>query len=664
MKKVITLLLAFVLVFSVFVVGCKNDDSTWYYNECAYEDGKTSSTINESLFYRNQYDYNESAVGADPAVIRITDTEDPNYGKFVMTVTTGAFSISAYISDDLVNWEQLGTIMTADDDGTGEKAYVLFQDIWASEMVYDETDGKYYLYFSAIPKNNPSITGYVNNNAQNTTNTYFGYTYFHIPFVAVSDSYAGPFELVDHYDTYKYADGTAMMDDSGKVVEKAASAPIEHAEIKDNAQGYAYFLRYSTFDPYSIWEAVKNSSDPYVREIVDYEPIPLMRTLDFHPFTAENGDRYLYFVCGKDGRYSSINDIFIMGIKMNTWTEPDYSSISRLTRYGYYEMDDYEDLNAEKSPMESTDAQVNEAPWMTERNGKYYLTYSVNRFSTRAYKVVQAVADSPLGPYRKLTPEEGGTLIGSDDVDDISGPGHHAIVDVAGEYYIVYHSHVDPLLGGSHRYPSMNKIEWITIKDKFGNDLDVMYTNGPSNTTVQPLPSFASGYENVAYKATVSATNLLSSSKASYLTDGYFDIYTGQNMPFMNTYVRSAEFKGETTITMTFTEAQTVRAIMIYNSVWIENAFYDVESIEFESVADGKTTTKTIKNLAFDWKANSSNMMSMRTLGSAIAEFDEISVNKIKIVVKPATVEQIILHDKYADAVLSINEIVVLGKVK
>ena len=208
---------------------------------------------------------------------------------------------------------------------------------------------------------------------------------------------------------------------------------------------------------------------------------------------------------------------------MNSWTEPDYSTLSRLTRYGYYEVDDIDD-GSDGATYEKQDANINEGAWMTEHNGKYYLTFSANGYGTTYYKVIQAISDSPLGPFRKLTENEGGVLLGADSIDTISGPGHHALVEVGNEMYIVYHKHDDPLTGGNARHIAMNKVRWITIKDKNGNDLDVMYTNGPTDSTVQLLPDFATGYTNVASKAKVTATKLLKESKADYLTDGYIPI--------------------------------------------------------------------------------------------------------------------------------------------
>jgi arabinan endo-1,5-alpha-L-arabinosidase len=48
------------------------------------------------------------------------------------------------------------------------------------------------------------------------------------------------------------------------------------------------------------------------------------------------------------------------------------------------------------------EAHLIEGPWLTEKDGRFYLFYSGNDFSTREYGIGVAIADDPLGPYRKV----------------------------------------------------------------------------------------------------------------------------------------------------------------------------------------------------------------------------------------------------------------------
>lgn len=76
-----------------------------------------------------------------------------------------------------------------------------------------------------------------------------------------------------------------------------------------------------------------------------------------------------------------------------------------------------------------------EGVWVTERGGKYYMFYAGNDFSTPEYGIGVAVADSPLGPYRKMD----GPLLRS--TADWSGPGHPSVADGPdGEPWLFLHA--------------------------------------------------------------------------------------------------------------------------------------------------------------------------------------------------------------------------------
>ena len=62
-----------------------------------------------------------------------------------------------------------------------------------------------------------------------------------------------------------------------------------------------------------------------------------------------------------------------------------------------------------------------EGPWVTKQNGRYWMSYAGNDFGTPAYGIGVAVADHPLGPYRK----QGAPLLKS--TPRWWGPGHASI---------------------------------------------------------------------------------------------------------------------------------------------------------------------------------------------------------------------------------------------
>jgi hypothetical protein len=77
-----------------------------------------------------------------------------------------------------------------------------------------------------------------------------------------------------------------------------------------------------------------------------------------------------------------------------------------------------------------------EGVWVTERRGKYYMFYAGNDFSTARYGIGVAVADAPLGPYRKAAD---GPLLRS--TAEWSGPGHPSVADGPdGEPWLFLHA--------------------------------------------------------------------------------------------------------------------------------------------------------------------------------------------------------------------------------
>jgi beta-xylosidase len=76
-----------------------------------------------------------------------------------------------------------------------------------------------------------------------------------------------------------------------------------------------------------------------------------------------------------------------------------------------------------------------EGPFMFKRNGKYYFMWSEGGWTGPDYSVAYAIADSPLGPFKRVDKIlEQNEKIGR-------GAGHHSVIKHPGkeEYYIVYH---------------------------------------------------------------------------------------------------------------------------------------------------------------------------------------------------------------------------------
>ncbi|HYG09654.1 MAG TPA: family 43 glycosylhydrolase [Pyrinomonadaceae bacterium] len=81
------------------------------------------------------------------------------------------------------------------------------------------------------------------------------------------------------------------------------------------------------------------------------------------------------------------------------------------------------------------EAHLIEGMWVAEHQGRYYLFYAGNDFSTAEYGIGVAIADSPLGPYRKM-PEP---LLRS--TNEWAGPGHPSItIGLDGEFLLFFHA--------------------------------------------------------------------------------------------------------------------------------------------------------------------------------------------------------------------------------
>ncbi|MGV8095031.1 MAG: glycoside hydrolase family 43 protein [Mangrovibacterium sp.] len=83
-----------------------------------------------------------------------------------------------------------------------------------------------------------------------------------------------------------------------------------------------------------------------------------------------------------------------------------------------------------------------EGPFFFIRDGKYYFMWSEGNWGDASYKVAYAIADSPFGPFKRLS-----TIL-EQDPKIATGAGHHSVLNIPGtdDWYIVYHRR--PLVNG------------------------------------------------------------------------------------------------------------------------------------------------------------------------------------------------------------------------
>lgn len=95
-----------------------------------------------------------------------------------------------------------------------------------------------------------------------------------------------------------------------------------------------------------------------------------------------------------------------------------------------------------------------EGPFMFKRNGKYYFMWSEGGWTGPDYSVAYAIADSPLGPFKR----EGKIL--QQDMSIATGAGHHSVIKnpETDEYYIVYHRRPLTETDGNSRVTCIDKM--------------------------------------------------------------------------------------------------------------------------------------------------------------------------------------------------------------
>ena len=527
-------------------------------------------------------------------------------GYYYLYSTGATNAFSAYRTKNFTTWESVGQVLTGEE---GWSAY------WAPEVVAEENvDGglTYYLFYSAMPSELAASEEKV-------------------MFVATSSSPAGPFEMVDFTD-------------------KESSGGNTHTNEGDNS-----YARYALFDYEALNKALNEACG------TDFAVSELPSLIDAHPFVTSDGERYIYFSL-EDPRG-------IVGMKMNNWYSIDYSTVTLLTRVGYYSIEDYEKEQAgeyvEKNEYELIGAEVNEGPEVIEHDGKYYLTFSVNGFYDASYSVMQSVGDSPLGPFTKLKDDQNGLFLSADLGSNAmaSGTGHHSFFTVGDKLYICYHRHniVGSIDGG--RGICVDEVKWVETEDENGETLDVLYANGPT-VTVQPRFDTEAEYVNIAEEGTVTLVSgtLENGSSASYLNDGLLSYNVSVSQEFLDAYVHEATSATDATYEITFSETREVRGFMVYGSKFMDRYFSSVRDVEIVAVENGTERTYYIEELPIDDScvvynedelALGNYVIENVVYGSGVyAEFNAINVKSIRFTVTcPEGQERI-----------GVSEIAVLGK--
>lgn len=457
-----------------------------------------------------------------------------------------------------------------------------FNSLFAPEVLYD--DGIYYMFYSA------------ENVLENDRNFIS---------VAVSTTPYGPFENVD---------GRVNLD--GKTLSKG-EAVYDFSKILPGREGI----------------------DNHV--------------IDAHPFIdPATGDKYLYFACHQIwNKPVAYQEIF--GVKMKDWFTPDYSTLTQLTSIFNTTVGDYSEEMSNSAIQfgninegQDEGATVNEAPFMYYHNGTYYLTYSVYPFFSPNYQVRQAVATYPLGEFTKVSVDDGGALLYTENNwKNLQSAGHHCFIRCGDKLMIAYHTFIDRKSLAEGRALAVDEIKFV----ENDNGQLVMYTNGPTYS-YQPLPAEVSGYKNLATLATVTASHTAEHSDVKYLTDGLFRAH---KYGFIKEYQTEKVDKAtETVINFKFDDWVNVRSLMLYNSLSYNLSVSHINSVRLKyKTADGYAWAEA-KDVRFNYVWNSDSKSIMYPGGAIMLEFNEMPVMEIELTIN--------LDAK--KSCVAIGEIVILGK--
>ena len=458
----------------VCLAGCGSGDGITDGVRMNYSTGRASDKVyDRELFYNNT---NETVI-ADPGVVYVSEEESEEYGGWYYMYGTGSsasyttgdgnlYAFQCFRSKNLVDWQLAGedakgySLMLTSSDWVNLSS----ENIWAPEVIYNPTDGKFYMYFSAEAK--PSAT--VSSPSAAFDKLYLG--------IAVGDT-------------------------------PVSFRPIGAEDALFNAEG----------------ELVTSAQPP-----IDFErayDCGIFSVIDASPFLDDDGQLYLYFNKHTDSNPKTPSLQGVWGMKMKDFVTPDYSTLTLICSPGVVSAegglseDGKPEVMSRGSAYSFSEGSVNEGPFMVKHDGTYYMTYSANGYSSPSYSVHQAISDDPLEGFVKPQTTDGNPVLLSSNAY-VAGTGHHSIVKAGDDYMIVY-----ARMGNPSNY-AMGWIRMVGIDEilftQNAAGQTVMTSNGPSYT-LQPLPSAISGYSNVAKTAQITVSD---GEGAEYLNDGIIPYYS------------------------------------------------------------------------------------------------------------------------------------------
>lgn len=569
------------------------------------------------LFYKN--DFNTFGVAADPFMLY-------DGGMFYLYYT-GSRELTAFRSNNFVDWEFIGTVFKPEDNSWAQTC------LWAPEVIKLK-DGKYYMYVTAAGLTDDACPEGMTVDGKNDTVKCIRFMDGVSTVVLVADSPEGPF----------------------KQWTGSRSQIIRYKHGKQVGTGDTVTLNtFPVFDFANCPIGWATNKETYAKNGTN-----VFSVLDASLFVDDDGSLYMYFVRSHDSN-KSVHSVW--GVRMIDPVTPDYSTLVKLTMPHQLYPDGPE------SDDGYMDGKLNEGPYVVKRNGKYYMTYSAGD----AYNTGLAVSDEPLGRFTKVSAKYGNPILRVSPEFGFYpcpegwgtfGAGHGMVLTVGKEEFFISLT-TRPKNDGSgetYRTAMFDKLLWKR-NEELGFDLP--FINGPTYNTLQPVPSVCSGYSNIAPFAKITTNN--SNCCVNCLVDGVIPVHKRDDSHTLFT-------DKECIITLDFEKTYSVSAVAVYNARLAKYAFSALDEI----VLGNDNEQKIITNVQFPktycigdvnverrddevdfqkaefWVEKPLTDGGLLPGGAAIAEFEDMMVNKITIKISKKLVKN--------DCGMGISEIVILGK--
>jgi arabinan endo-1,5-alpha-L-arabinosidase len=341
----------------------------------------------------------------DPAVLRVGEMEDPAY-VLIVTSNDAPDAFPILRSRDAHHWNFAGCAFAKGSTPAWAAVGKGKADFWAPE-IHRVGEG-YWLCFTARDREGGLAIG-----------------------LATAEHHDGPF--------------------------RAADAPLLEGEVID-----AHLLVDCEAGPYLVWKEDRNGLWPSML-LEGLARDPAMPSLLFGDEAACRTARFFVALAPWIGKLTGMRRFVTLHplieavtadfkgfnervAALSQGTSPMASSAARIadaltTRIVAQRMDtNRRELTGERHTILRNDqeweAHLVEGPWIHRHDGTYYLFYAGNDFSTERYGIGCAVADAPLGPYRKLN----APFLQSS--SDWLGPGHPSVaIGPNGDPYLFFHAY-------------------------------------------------------------------------------------------------------------------------------------------------------------------------------------------------------------------------------